>query len=179
LVTQAFDFDHGTYMGVMAASETTAAALDVGQRVRRDPFAMLPFCGYNMADYWAHWFAMGDKLGDKAPAVFFVNWFRTSSDGRFLWPGFGENSRVLKWMCDRVAGKVGARETPIGYMPEDGELDLTGLDIPAEDFAELMEVDTAAYKADLENGEAFLAKFGDKVPARLKAQIKAQKARLG
>jgi phosphoenolpyruvate carboxykinase (GTP) len=179
LVTQAFDFDHGTYMGVMAASETTAAALDVGQRLRRNPFAMLPFCGYNMADYWAHWFAMGDKLGDKAPAVFYVNWFRTSSDGRWLWPGFGENSRVLKWMCDRVAGKVGARETPIGYMPEDGDLDLTGLDISAEDIAELMEVDTEAYKADLEKGEAFLAKFGDKVPARLKAQVEAQKARVG
>jgi phosphoenolpyruvate carboxykinase (GTP) len=179
LVTQAFDFDHGTFMGVMAASETTAAALDVGQRLRRDPFAMLPFCGYNMGDYWAHWFAMGDKLGDKAPAVFYVNWFRTSSDGRWLWPGFGENSRVLKWMCDRVAGKVGARETPIGYMPQDGDLDFTGLNISAEDMAELMEVDTEAYKADLEDGEAFLAKFGDKAPARLKAQVEAQKARLG
>ena len=126
LVTQAFDFDHGVFMGAMAASETTAAALDVGQTLRRDPFAMLPFCGYNMADYWAHWFAMGDKLGDKAPAVFYVNWFRTSDDGRWLWPGFGENSRVLKWMCERVEGKVEAKETPIGNMPLDGDFDLDG-----------------------------------------------------
>ena len=112
LVTQAFDFDHGVFMGAMAASETTAAALDVGQTLRRDPFAMLPFCGYNMADYWAHWFAMGDRLGDNAPAVFYVNWFRTARDGRWLWPGFGENSRVLKWMCQRVEGKSGRRRLP-------------------------------------------------------------------
>jgi phosphoenolpyruvate carboxykinase (GTP) len=111
--------------------------------------------------------------------VFYVNWFRTSNDGRWLWPGFGENSRVLKWMCERVDGKIGARETPIGLMPEDGGIDLSGLDIPAEDIAELMEVDVAAFKADLEDGEAYLAKFGDKVPARLRAQLEAQKAKLG
>ena len=179
LVAQAFDFDHGVYMGAMAASETTAAALDVGQKLRRDPFAMLPFCGYNMADYWSHWFEMGDKLGDKAPAVFYVNWFRTSKDGRWLWPGFGENSRVLKWMCERVEGKVGARETAIGNMPVDGDFDLDGLDIPAEDFAELMVVDNEAFKDDLADAEAYLQKFGDKVPERLVKQLAAQKARLG
>ncbi len=179
LIAQAFDFDHGVYMGALAASETTAAALDVGQRLRRDPFAMLPFCGYNMADYWSHWYAMGDRLGDKAPKVFYVNWFRTSRDGRWLWPGFGENSRVLKWICERIEGKGGARETPIGYMPTGKDLDLAGLDIPEEDVAELLRVDCRAFKADLKDAEAYLAKFGDKVPARLWAQLEAQKTRLG
>jgi len=179
LVTQAFDFEHGVLMGAMAASETTAAALDVGQKLRRDPFAMLPFCGYNMADYWAHWFAMGDKLGDKAPAVFYVNWFRTGPDGRWLWPGFGENSRVLKWMCQRVEGEVGARETAIGNMPLEGDFDLMGLDIPPEDFAALMKVDNEAMKADVADAEAYLAQFGDRVPPRLSAQLEALKARLG
>jgi phosphoenolpyruvate carboxykinase (GTP) len=147
--------------------------------LRRDPFAMLPFCGYNMADYWTHWYAMGDKLGANAPAVFYVNWFRTSRDGRWLWPGFGENSRVLKWMCERIEGKIGARQTPIGHMPLDGDFDLSGLEIPPEDFAELLEVDTAAYRADMADAEAYLAQFGDKVPARLRTQLEAQKARLG
>jgi phosphoenolpyruvate carboxykinase (GTP) len=178
LVTQAFDFDHGVLMGATAASETTAAALDVGQTLRRDPFAMLPFCGYNMADYWAHWYAMGDKLGDNAPAVFYVNWFRTSKDGRWLWPGFGENSRVLKWMCQRVEGSVGSRETPIGHMPKEGDFDLNGLDIPAEDFAELMEVDRDAFRAEVEDAEAYFEKFGNRVPVRLKAQLEELKKRL-
>ncbi len=179
LVTQAFDFDHGVFMGVTAASETTAAALDVGQALRRDPFAMLPFCGYNMADYWAHWFSMGDKLGDNAPKVFFVNWFRTSDDGRWLWPGFGENSRVLKWMCERVEGTVGGKETPIGTMPLVEDFDRSGLDVSEEDFAELMVVDQAAYKTEMASLEEYFAKFGDKVPARLKAQWEAQMSRLG
>ncbi len=179
LVAQAFDFDHGVYMGAMAASETTAAALDVGQRLRRDPFAMLPFCGYNMADYWTHWFGMGDKLGDKVPKVFYVNWFRTSRDGRWLWPGFGENSRVLKWMCERIEGKIGAQETPIGNMPAESDLDLEGLEIAAEDLAELLQVDCEAFKADLDDAEAYLEKFGDKVPERLRVQLAAQKKRLG
>ena len=179
LVTQAFDFEHGVYMGAMAASETTAAALDVGQRLRRDPFAMLPFCGYNMADYWTHWYAMGDKLGDKAPKIFYVNWFRTSRDGRWLWPGFGENSRVLKWMCERIEDAAGAQETAIGNMPTADDLDLEGLEIADEDIAELLKIDKEAFKADLEDAEAYLDKFGDKVPERLRAQLEAQKMRLG
>ncbi len=179
LVTQAFDFEHGVFMGAMAASETTAAALDVGQTLRRDPFAMLPFCGYNMADYWSHWFAMGDKLGDKAPAVFYVNWFRTSRDGRWLWPGFGENSRVLKWMCERLEGKIGANETPIGYMPRLDDFDMKGLEIPAEDFEELMEVDRQAFRTELEEAVEYLAQFGDKVPPRLTEQLRALQTRLG
>jgi phosphoenolpyruvate carboxykinase (GTP) len=179
LVTQAFDFDHGVFMGAMAASETTAAALDVGQRLRRDPFAMLPFCGYNMADYWTHWFAMGDKLGDNAPAVFYVNWFRKSKEDEWLWPGFGENSRVLKWMCQRVEGSVGAKESPIGNMPLDGDFDVDGLDVSARDLAQLLEVDCEGFKSDMADAEEFLAKFGDKVPSRLRAQVDAQKKRLG
>ncbi|MFO7902979.1 MAG: phosphoenolpyruvate carboxykinase (GTP) [Pirellulaceae bacterium] len=178
LVTQSFDFDHGVFMGVTAASETTAAALDVGQRLRRDPFAMLPFCGYHMADYWAHWFAMGDKLGDKAPAIFYVNWFRTSADGRVLWPGFGENSRILKWMCDRVEGKVGAKETLFGNLPNEEELDLNGLDLPAEDLAELMEVDESELQGELAEFREYLTKFGDKVPSRLMTQVEAFGERL-
>ena len=140
---------------------------------------MLPFCGYNMADYWAHWFAMGDKLGDNAPAVFYVNWFRTADDGRWLWPGFGENSRVLKWMCERVEGKVGAKETPIGNMPLGDDFDRSGLDVSDEDFAELLEVDGEAYREDILDAEAYFAKFGDRLPARLVAQVEAQKKRLG
>jgi phosphoenolpyruvate carboxykinase (GTP) len=178
LVSQAFDFDHGVFMGTMAASETTAAALDVGQKLRRDPFAMLPFCGYNMADYWAHWFRMGDELGDKAPAVFYVNWFRTSDDGRWLWPGFGENSRVLKWMCERFEGKIGAVETPIGNMPRLEDFDRTGLQLPDEDLEELLEVDIDAFQSDMADAEAFLARFGEKVPARLRTQLESQLARL-
>jgi phosphoenolpyruvate carboxykinase (GTP) len=178
LVTQAYNFDHGVLMGAMAASETTAAALDVGQKLRRDPFAMLPFCGYNMADYWTHWFAMGDRLGDQAPAIFYVNWFRTSREGRYLWPGFGENSRVLKWMCQRVEGQVDARETPIGWMPYQRDFDLGGLDLPAEDFAELMEVDAAAFRDDVEDARAYFSKFGGRTPPRLIRELDALAARL-
>jgi len=179
LVTEAFDFDHGVFLGAMAASETTAAALDVGQTLRRDPFAMLPFCGYNMADYWDHWFAMGDRLGEHAPAVFYVNWFRRSRDGRWLWPGFGENSRVLKWMCQRVQEKLDAEKTPIGYMPKAGDLDLSGLDLPSEDYEQLMEVDAQASKSDVAEAREYLAKFGEKVPARLHQQLDALEERLG
>ena len=122
---------------------------------------------------------MGDKLGDNAPAVFYVNWFRTSRDGRWLWPGFGENSRVLKWMCERIEGKVGAKETPIGNMPQGNDFDRAGLDLPAEDFAELMEVDVEAFKTDVTEAREYLTKFGDKVPPRLVAQLDALSQRLG
>ena len=180
LVHEAYSFEQGIYMGATASSEPTAAALDLGNvSLRFDPFAMTPFIGYHAGDYMQHWFDMGDKLGDKAPRCFYVNWFRKTDDGKWLWPGFGENSRVLKWMCDRVEGKVEARETPIGLMPIDGDLSLEGLDIPAEDWAELMKVDTDLFKGTVADAEAYLAKFGDKVPARLIAQLEALKARLG
>jgi len=180
LVHEAFDFNHGVYMGATASSEPTAAVLDIGNmKLRFDPFAMTPFIGYHAGDYMQHWFDMGDKLGDKAPRCFYVNWFRKNANGKWLWPGFGDNSRVLKWMCDRVEGKVGARETSIGLMPIDGDLTLDGLDVPAEDWAELMKVDTELFKQTVLNAEQYLATFGDKLPARITEQLEALKARLG
>ncbi len=178
LVTQALDWDHGVYMGATAASEPTAAALDVKAQLRRDPFAMLPFCAYNMGDYWQHWFEMGDKLGDKAPKCFYVNWFRKTPDGKWLWPGFGDNSRVLKWMCERVDGKAGAIETPIGFMPTKSDLDLTGLDISDEDMEILLSVNKDEWRAELPEVEEFMAKMGDRLPERMKAQLKKLADRL-
>ena len=179
LVTQALDWDHGVYMGATAASEPTAAALDVKSQLRRDPFAMLPFCGYNMADYWQHWFEMGDRLGDKAPAIFYVNWFRKTADKRWLWPGFRENSRVLKWMCEAVEGKAKSMETPIGRMPTPDGLDLKGLSIPADDVRQLLDVDVQAWRAELPDVDQFLSKFGTKLPPRMAAQLARVKQRLG
>ncbi|HPR83146.1 MAG TPA: phosphoenolpyruvate carboxykinase (GTP) [Pontiellaceae bacterium] len=179
LVHEAFSFNHGVYMGATAASEATAAALDVKSAIRFDPFAMTPFIGYHAGDYMQHWFEMGDLLGDKAPRCFYVNWFRKDQNGKWLWPGFGENSRVLKWMCERVEGKVGARETAIGLMPKDGDLTLDGLNIPAADWAELMKVDKELFKATVANAEEYLAKLGSKLPARMTEQLEALKVRLG
>ena len=178
LVTQALDWDHGVYMGATAASEPTAAALDVKAKLRRDPFAMLPFCGYNMGDYWGHWFDMGDRLGAAAPAIFYVNWFRKGPDGRFLWPGFGENSRVLAWMCQRIAGTATAVETPIGYLPTAADLNLTGLDLPAGNLDTLLHVDPAAWREEIPDVEEFFARFGDRLPARMTAQLARMKQRL-
>ena len=179
LVHEAFDFNHGVFMGATASSEPTAAALDLGNvALRFDPFAMTPFIGYHAGDYMQHWFDMGEKLGDKAPRIFYVNWFRKTEDGKWLWPGFGENSRVLKWMCDRVEGKVGARETEIGLMPEGDDLTLEGLDIPAEDWEALLAVDNEGYKKTLADMKAYLAKFGDKLPAKINEQVDRLEARL-
>ena len=179
LVHEALDFNHGVYMGATAASEATAAALDVKSAIRFDPFAMTPFIGYHAGDYMNHWFKMGDLLGDKAPRCFYVNWFRKDKNDKWLWPGFGDNSRVLKWMCERVDGKVGARETAIGLMPKDGDLTLDGLNIPAEDWAELMKVDTELFKSTLDGAKEYLAKLGDKLPVRMMEQFEALKKRLG
>lgn len=179
LVHEAYDWDHGVFIGATAASETTAANIGAVGNLRRDPFAMKPFCGYNMGDYFQHWLTMGDRLGDKAPRIFYVNWFRKSPGGRWLWPGYGENSRVLKWMCDRVEGKAGARETPIGLLPFEQDLDLTGLDVPAEDLGELLRVDVSAWKAEVPDVEAYFAQFGDRLPARLRKQLEAFVTRLG
>jgi phosphoenolpyruvate carboxykinase (GTP) len=178
LVHQATDWDHGVYLGATAASEPTAAALDV-KDLRRDPFAMLPFCGYNMADYWQHWFEMGDRLGKNAPKIFYVNWFRKNAAGKFMWPGYGENSRVLKWMCDRVEGKAKGVETPIGIMPAPGELDLSGITVDPADMKELLNPNAAAFKNELSSVETFFAKFGGRLPARMKAQLAKMKGRLG
>lgn len=178
LVHESFNFDHGVFMGATAASETTAAALDVGQKMRFDPFAMKPFIGYHAGDYMAHWLKMGDKLGNKAPRCFYVNWFRKTKDGKWLWPGFGDNSRVLKWMCERVDGKVGAIETPIGLMPKKNDFDLNGLDLSDEDYNELMKVDVDLFKASLPEIETYLNSFGDKLPERLKTQFNNLKERI-
>jgi phosphoenolpyruvate carboxykinase (GTP) len=179
LVTQAFDWDHGVYMGATAASEATAAALDVKSSIRRDPMAMLPFCGYHVGDYWQHWFNMGDKLGAKAPHIFYVNWFRKSPDGKWLWPGFRENARVLKWMCERVEGKVGGVETPVGLVPKLSDLDVGGLQISEAEKAELLRIDLEGWKSEVPEIEAYLNQAGDRLPARMKAQLAALKKRVG
>ncbi len=178
LVYEAFSWDHGVFLGATAASETTSANIGAVGNLRRDPFAMKPFCGYHMGDYFHHWFSMGDRLGAKAPKIFYVNWFRKSVEGRFLWPGFRENSRVLKWMCERVDGKIGARETPIGLMPKDGDFDQAGLDIPAANMKALMDVDLAAWKAELPDIEQHFALFGNRLPERLRKQLEEFRKRL-
>ena len=179
LVHEAYNFEQGVYMGATASSEPTAAALDLGNvSLRFDPFAMTPFIGYHAGDYMQHWFDMGEMLGDKAPRCFYVNWFRKTDDGKWLWPGFGENSRVLKWMCDRVEGKVEANETPIGLMPKKEDFSFEGLDVSDEDWAELMKVDTEAFKGTLSDARAYLAKFGDKLPTQMTEQMDALEARL-
>ncbi len=179
LVTEAYDWDHGVFMGATASSETTAANIGAVGNLRRDPFAMQPFCGYNMADYFQHWLDMGDRLGDKAPRIFYVNWFRKTADGKWLWPGYGDNSRVLEWMCERVEGRAGAQPTAIGNLPNAADLDLAGLELPAEDLAELLRVDADAWRAELPDIEKHFAKFGDRLPARLAAQVGDLRARLG
>jgi len=179
LVTQAFDWDHGVYMGATAASEATAAALDVKKAIRRDPMAMLPFCGYHIGDYWQHWFDMGDRLGEKAPKIFYVNWFRKSPDGKWLWPGFGENSRVLKWMCERIEGKADGAETPVGIVPKAGDLDVSGLEISESEMAELLRIDVDGWKSEVPEIEEFLNKAGDRLPARMQNQLAELKKRVG
>lgn len=179
LVYEAFSWDHGVFLGATAASETTAANIGAVGNLRRDPFAMKPFCGYNMGDYFRHWLDMGDRLGKKAPSIFYVNWFRKSEDGKFLWPGFSDNSRVLKWICDRVEGKVNARQTPIGLLPVEGDLDIKGLKITPEDMKELMKVDTKEWKAEIYDIEQHFATFGNRLPERLRRQLKEFIARLG
>ncbi len=179
LVTEAFDWDHGVFLGATASSETTAANIGAVGRLRRDPFAMQPFCGYNMADYFGHWLAMGDRLGEHAPRIFYVNWFRKTPDGRWLWPGYGENSRVLKWMCERVEGVADAQETPIGRLPRPEDLDLAGLDIPADDLAELLRVDVTAWRQEMPDIERHFAQFGDRLPLRLRRQVEKLWERLG
>ncbi|UAJ80465.1 phosphoenolpyruvate carboxykinase (GTP) [Leifsonia sp. ZF2019] len=171
LVTQARDWKHGVFMGATISSEQTAAAEGTVGELRRDPFAMLPFCGYNMADYWGHWLAMGERLGADAPAVFQVNWFRKGDDGRFLWPGFGENARVIEWIARRVEGAAGAVESPIGRLPRVEELDLEGLDLPEADVEALFEVDRERWLAECDLTDEFFDRFGSRVPAALHAEL--------
>ena len=180
LVREAFDWTHGVFMGSIMSSETTAAAFGEVGKLRFDPFAMLPFCGYNMADYWGHWLDVGRASTPEAlPRVFYVNWFRRDADGRFLWPGFGENSRVLEWMFRRCDGEAEAEETPIGLLPAPGDLDTTGLVMSDADLAELLRVDGPAIVAELPQFEEHYARFGDRLPAELAAQLATMRARLG
>ena len=180
LVNEAFDWEHGVFMGSACGSETTAAALGAAGVLRRDPFAMLPFCGYNMGDYFAHWLSFAKKTDrSKLPKVFFVNWFRRSADGKFLWPGYGENSRVLKYICERVEGTAKAQTTPIGNVPTADALDLAGLNIPASDVAELLKVDLAGWRNEIADVAANYAKFGDKLPKALADQLDSLKKRIG
>ena len=168
LVTEAFDWEHGVFLGSMMASETTAAAAGAVGKLRFDPMAMLPFCGYNMGDYFAHWLSIGAK-SDPAnlPKIFFVNWFRRDENGRFLWPGYGENSRVLKWVFERVAGLTGAVETPLGYLPTESDLDTVGLDVAPDDLAQLLTVDADGWQAAIPQIRAHFAQFDDALPQEL------------
>ena len=166
LVHEAFDWAHGVFLGSIMASETTAAATGAVGNLRRDPFAMLPFCGYNMADYWAHWLSFRDRMDEaKLPRIFYVNWFRKAADGRFLWPGFGENSRVLEWVFERCAGRGEAVETPIGYVPAPGAIDTEGLEVSSEDMDELLRVDREEWRAEVPVIGEYFAQFGDRLPA--------------
>ncbi len=179
LVHEAFDWEHGVFLGATMSSEKTAAAAGNVGELRFDPMAMLPFCGYNMGDYFAHWLKVGGREGAQLPRIFYVNWFRKDADGKFLWPGFGENSRVLEWIFRRCEGKAGAVETAIGLLPEEGGIDTEGLDISAEAMKELFTVDEALVKEQLPQIKAHLATFGDKLPAQLAEQLAALEQRLG
>ncbi len=179
LVNQAFDWQHGVFLGSIMSSETTAAQAGAVGNLRFDPMAMLPFCGYNMADYWAHWLRLGNATDpDKLPKIFYVNWFRKNAQGKWLWPGFGENSRVLKWVFDRVAGHASAVETPIGLLPDPAGLDLDGLDIPEEDLAELLRVDVEGWKSMIPAIEQHYGAFGDRLPGALVDELTALDKRL-
>lgn len=179
LVYQSFDWEHGVFVGSTMASETTAAAAGAVGVVRRDPMAMLPFCGYNMGDYFQHWLDMGKELGDKAPKIFHVNWFRTDDDDRFIWPGFGDNMRVLMWILDRCDGKAEAVKTPIGYEPRPEDINIEGLSIDLETIAGLLRVDKELWLEDAKGIGEFYEKFGDKLPAELREQLAALQKRLG
>ncbi len=178
LVYQSRNWDNGVFVGSIMASETTAAAAGKVGVVRRDPMAMLPFCGYNMGDYFAHWFHMGEVLGDKAPKIFNVNWFRVDEDGNFIWPGFGDNLRVLEWIIKRCDGEVDAIETPIGYVPKVEDINLDGLDFELDTLKSILEVDNELWRKEAEGITEFYKKFGDKLPKKLEKELKGLKERL-
>ena len=179
LVAESFDWAHGVFMGATVSSETTAAAVGGVGMLRRDPFAMLPFCGYNMADYCGHWLKIGSfTTPDKLPRIYQVNWFRKDADGSFLWPGFGENSRVLEWIVRRLEGEAEAVDTPIGRVPAEGELVLDGLDVSDAQMAELFAIDPTTWLAESDLTEEYFDKFGDRVPAELRGQLASLRERL-
>ncbi|HVL50550.1 MAG TPA: phosphoenolpyruvate carboxykinase (GTP) [Actinomycetota bacterium] len=180
LVTEAFDWQHGVFLGSIMASETTAAQAGAVGNVRRDPFAMLPFCGYNMADYMAHWLSIGERSNpDALPKIFYVNWFRKDANGKWLWPGFGENSRVIAWVCERVAGKADTVETPLGRVPAPGSLNTEGLDVSPEELEILLSVDGEDWKAEAKSIAEHYTKMGERMPQALKDELGKLQERLG
>jgi len=179
LVTESFDWQHGVFLGSTVSSETTAAAAGAIGQLRRDPFAMLPFCGYNMGDYFGHWLEIGKATSpEKLPKIFYVNWFRKDADGTWLWPGFGENSRVLKWIVERIEGTADGVQSPIGVLPTRESLDLDGLDIPAKDLDLLLSVDAEIWKQEAGLIPEFFAQFGEHLPAALTEEHSKLVARL-
>jgi phosphoenolpyruvate carboxykinase (GTP) len=180
LVTQSRDWAHGVFMGSIVASETTAAAVGAVGNLRHDPFAMLPFCGYNMADYFNHWLSFADNYDEKQlPKIFLVNWFRKGEDGRWLWPGFGENSRVLEWVFNRVSREADAVDTPIGLLPTLDSLDVTGVNVSADDMAELLNVSVEEWRREVPSIREYYAEFAERLPNALHAQVDELEARLG
>jgi phosphoenolpyruvate carboxykinase (GTP) len=178
LVTEAFDWSHGTFLGASASSETTAAAAGKVGQLRRDPMAMLPFCGYNMGDYFGHWLAIGARENAKLPRIFYVNWFRQDESGKFMWPGYGENSRVLKWVFERCDDTARAVDTPIGRLPNTEDLDTHGLDVPAATIARLLAVDIDGWRREIPMMRQYFAQFGDHLPAAIKKEIDRLEERL-
>jgi len=179
LVFEARDWKHGVFIGATMGSEKTAAAAGTVGALRRDPFAMLPFCGYHMADYFGHWLGMTERTDEaNLPRIYGVNWFRKDAQGRFLWPGFGDNSRVLKWIFERCDGTTGALETPIGLVPEAGDLDLERLDVPLEDVAGAVHVDAGEWRNELALIEEHFDEMGRKLPAALREELSALADRL-
>ncbi len=177
LVYQSRSWQHGVFVGSIMASETTAAAAGAVGVVRRDPMAMLPFCGYHMADYWQHWLDMGKKLSN-APKIFNVNWFRTDDEGSFLWPGFGDNLRVLEWIMKRCFDEVGAQDSPIGYLPKVEDINLDGAGVPTDTLADLLTVDKALWRQEAEGIREFYGKFGDRLPDALKKELETLEQKL-
>ncbi len=178
LVTESFDWDQGVFLGSIMSSETTAAQAGAVGKLRFDPFAMLPFCGYNMGDYFQHWLEIGQREGAQLPRLFWVNWFRKGDDGTFLWPGFGENSRVLKWVVERVAGGGDAVDTPIGRVPAPGAIDTSGLDLPDAVMEKLLHVDAESWRAELPQLEEHYASIGATLPAILQDELNELEKRL-
>jgi phosphoenolpyruvate carboxykinase (GTP) len=178
LVSEAFDWPHGVFLGSIMGSEKTAAAGGVLGELRFDPFAMLPFCGYNMAGYFAHWLKLGRKDGAALPKIFMVNWFRKDLDGNFIWPGFGENSRVLAWIFRRCDGEADAVETPIGLVPSEDAMDNRGLDLSPGEMAEVLKVDPEEWQAQLPQVQQHFAQFGDDLPDALREQLEKLEGRL-
>jgi phosphoenolpyruvate carboxykinase (GTP) len=178
LVREAFDWEHGVFLGATMSAETTAAAAGEVGALRFDPMAMLPFCGYNMADYFGHWLKLGRRDGASLPGIFYVNWFRKDVDGRFLWPGFGDNARVLAWIFRRLDGAAEATETPIGNVPRPQDLQTEGLDLAPEDLAELLTVDEDLLRDELDQVRGHLDKFGDRLPPEVRSQFEALERKL-